>query len=186
MSQALNIIHKKEKSEKKICEDEKNNFIVNKKINIEINNIYNGNISLDTCFCYKDNYYKKNSDKDIIFINKNDFIVDDKDEVNNDILSILSDLNKNIEFNIQENENKNKNSKECQEIINILNNPLNNIKNSKNNKNLCSPFKPLLKPKKISMAGKIIYNTYKKENNKNNNGNSKNFNKRDNDKNDKN
>ena len=163
MSQALNIIHKKEISEKKICEDEKKNSIVNNKINSEINNIYNGNISLDTCFCYKDNYDIKNSDKDIIFINKNDFISDDKDEDYNDILSILSDLNKNIELNIKEDENKykNKNSKECQEIINILKNPLNNIKNIKNNTNLCSPFKPLLKPKKISMAGKIIYNTYK-------------------------
>ena len=69
--------------------------------------------------------------------------IDDKDEENNDIRSILSDLNKNIELNINEKENKY--NKECQEIINIL----------KFNQ---SPFRPLLQPKKISMVGKIIFN----------------------------
>ena len=78
-----------------------------------------------------------------------DFL-DDKNEENNEIKSILSDLDKNIEINIKENENKNYN--ECQEILNILKKPL----SDKNLRFYNSPFKPLLKPRKISMVGKIL------------------------------
>ena len=184
MSKILIIKQKVEKTEKKPCEDE-NKCIFNKSNYFETNNINIDHRSLDDCFSYKDNFYKKGSIKDIIYINTNtninDFI-DDKDEENNEIKTILSDLNKSIIFNIQEKENKN--SKECQEIINIMKIPINDIKNSKN---LSSPFKPLLKPKKISMTGKIIYNTYKNINsNEINNDISKSYNNKDNDVNDKN
>ena len=168
MSKIL-IKQKVEKTEKKTSEEE-NKCILNKSNYFETNNINIEHRSLDDCFSYKDNFYKKSSIKDNIYINTNmnDFI-GDKDEENNEIKTILSDLNKSIKFNIQEKENKN--SKECQEIINIMKIPIIDIKNSKN---LSSPFKPLLKPKKISMTGKIIYNAYKNINsNENNNDISK-------------
>ena len=47
-------------------------------------------------------------------------------------------------------------SKECQEILSILNKPLSN-KNIRNKDKYETPFKPLLKPKKISLVGKIIF-----------------------------
>ena len=46
--------------------------------------------------------------------------------------------------------NEDEHSKECQEILNILQMPLNEKKDDD------IPFKPLLKPKKISLVGKVI------------------------------
>ena len=45
---------------------------------------------------------------------------------------------------------------ECQEIISILKKPLSN-KDVRNGKFYDSPFKPLLKPKKVSLVGKVFY-----------------------------
>ena len=101
---------------------------------------------------------------------------EDKKEENSIFRSILDDLNKNIEINIKENENKN--SKVCQEILGILKMPL----SDKNIRYGISPFKPLLKPKKISLIGKVFYDIPDNENNStkgnsiynsNNNGNIK-------------
>ena len=69
----------------------------------------------------------------------NDYDEDNKEE-NSIYKSILDDLNNNIEINIKNYENKN--YKECKEILDILGG--------------VSPFKPLLKPKKISMIGKVL------------------------------
>ena len=114
---------------------------------------YNEKIDFENNFISNLSFEKKNF-KDEIFdkyisIKKMDFL-DDKNEENNEIKSILSDLDKNIEINIKENENKNYN--ECQEILNILKKPL----SDKNLRFYNSPFKPLLKPRKISMVGKIL------------------------------
>ena len=113
----------------------------------------NEKIDFENNFILNVSFEKKNF-KDEIFdkyisIKKMDFL-DDKNEENNEIKSILSDLDKNIEINIKENENKNYN--ECQEILNILKKPL----SDKNLRFYNSPFKPLLKPRKISMVGKIL------------------------------
>ena len=113
----------------------------------------NEKIDFENNFISNLSFEKKNF-KDEIFdkyisIKKMDFL-DDKNEENNEIKSILSDLDKNIEINIKENENKNYN--ECQEILNILKKPL----SDKNLRFYNSPFKPLLKPRKISMVGKIL------------------------------
>ena len=118
------------------------------------NNFINPNLSFDNYFNHKDEYFDK------------DFI-DNKNEDNIEIKNILSDLNKNIELNIteKEKEKENDNSKECQEIINILKKPLSH----KNIRYYNSPFKPLLKPRQISMVGKVFYNIPNDGNNTNNN-----------------
>ena len=138
----ISIIKQKEIEEKQYFKDEDSCNFEDENDNYNIDNYINSNLSLENCFSYKEKLFEKSSSKDVL-IKINDSI-DDKDEENNDIRSILSDLNKNIELNINEKEKKY--NKECQEILNIL----------KFNQ---SPFKPLLKPKKISMIGKIIYNS---------------------------
>jgi len=45
---------------------------------------------------------------------------------------------------------------ECEEILSILKKPLSD-KNLKDNNIFNIPFKPLLKPKKVSLVGKVIY-----------------------------
>lgn len=90
----------------------------------------------------------------------NDFEEDNKEE-NSVYESILNDLNKNIEINIKELENENKNFKECQEILEILKYPL----SDKNIRNDISPFKPLLKPKQISLIGRVLIDNNNSMNN---------------------
>ena len=114
----------------------------NEKLDFE-NNFIESNKSFEKKFFKEDIF-----DKDIN-IKKIDFF-EDKNEENNEIKSILSDLDKNIEINTKESENKNYNK--CQEILNILKKPL----SGKNIRFYNSPFKPLLKPRKISMIGKIL------------------------------
>ena len=93
----------------------------------------------------------------------NDYDEDNKEE-NFIFKSILDDLNNNIEINIKNYENKNS---ECQEILDILGG--------------VSPFKPLIKPKKISMIGKVLigipdeeHNNSKENTTLNDNNNGKN------------
>ena len=94
----------------------------------------------------------------------NDLYEDNKEE-NSVFKTILDDLNKNIEINIKELENENKN--ECQEILDILKFPL----SDKNIRGRISPFKPLLKPKKISMIGRVFSDIPLVEINNNTNNN---------------
>ena len=86
---------------------------------------------------------------------------DNEDEENDrleeqDIFNnILSDLNKNIEIDLKETQTyENKNYEECQEILSILKKPLShkNLKTS----SLCSPFKPLVGPKRVSLKGRVL------------------------------
>ena len=98
-----------------------------------------------------------------INIKKIDFI-EEKSEDNNEIQSILNILNNKSEINIREKQKEDNNYNECQEIINILKKPL----SEKNVRFYSSPFKPLLKPRKISLEGKVLYNSSKNEININN------------------
>ena len=93
----------------------------------------------------------------------NDYEEDNKEE-NSVFEAILNDLNKNIEINIKELENENKNFKECQEILEIIKYPL----SDKNIRNGISPFKPLLKPKKVSLIGKVLCDIHIDNNSHNN------------------
>ena len=78
-------------------------------------------------------------------INKKEFIEHNKLDCN--------DENTNIMFNDEH-------FNACQEILSILKKPLSN-KNIRNkniyNSEYDTPFKPLLKPKKVSLAGKVFY-----------------------------
>ena len=86
-------------------------------------------------------------------IKKEDFDDDAKeDEVV--VNPILEDLNKNILINVKE-EEEDKNQMACREILEILRYPL----SQKNVRGVISPFKPLLQPKKVSMVGKVFYNS---------------------------
>ena len=87
-------------------------------------------------------------------IDKKDFEEDIKED-NLVLNDILEDLNKNILINIKDEEEEEKNQKACQEILEILRYP----KSQKNIRGVISPFKPLLQPKKISMVGKVFYNS---------------------------
>ena len=102
----------------------------------------------------KDNtiLFEKEGEDDII--DKKDFDEDTKED--NVVLNdILEDLNKNILISVKEEEEEEKNQKACQEILELLGYP----KSQKNIRGVISPFKPLLQPKKISMVGKVFYNS---------------------------
>ena len=56
----------------------------------------------------------------------------------------------------------NKHFNECQEILSILKKPFSN-KNIRNLDNYDTLFKPLLKPKKVSLVGKVLYSSIPSE-----------------------
>lgn len=97
------------------------------------------------------NIILENENERIVKNEINDFEEDNKEE-NSVFETILNDLNKNIEINIKELENENNINQPCQEILDILTYPL----SDKNIRNGISPFKPMLKPKKISLIGKVL------------------------------
>ena len=127
--------------------------IFNEKNEVSEQKLIDSYLSFDSYFSSTDMLLKKDDIKDNYII-ENDFIEDKNEEEDCEILTIINDLNKNIEINMKEIENKNYN--ECQEILNILRKPL----SGKNVRDNISPFKPLFKPKKISMVGKVFYNDY--------------------------
>ena len=92
-----------------------------------------------------------------------------------DIYKLLKEINQAINLNInsenkkdyhnikrscssenKKDANERKHSNEFEEILCILKKPLIN-KNIKKEKSYLIPFKPLLKPKKISLVGKVIF-----------------------------
>ena len=97
------------------------------------------------------NIILENENEKIVKNEINEFEEDNKEE-NSVFETILNDLNKNIEINIKEHENENNINQPCQEILDILTYPL----SDKNIRNGISPFKPMLKPKRISLIGKVL------------------------------
>ena len=95
------------------------------------------------------------------FINKQDFEEDNKER---DIIlnNILEDLNKNVIINIKQQQEDSK-QKAIEEILEILN----YAHSDKDIRSRASPFKPMLKPKKISMVGRVFYNNADRDNNNN-------------------
>ena len=94
-------------------------------------------------------------------INKQDFEEDNKER---DIIlnDILEDLNKNIEININQQQEDSK-QKAIEEILEIL-------KYNQSDKDIraeISPFKPMQEPKKISMVGRVFYNSADRDDNNN-------------------
>ena len=135
-----------EKIEKELLENENRTKDLNCKIE-----------DFDLNFLRKDDYLKEKSisfEKEGDTIDKKDFEEDIKED-NLVLNDILEDLNKNILINVKEEEEEEKNQKACQEILEILRYP----KSDKNLRGVISPFKPLIQPKKISMVGKVFYNS---------------------------
>ena len=137
-----------------ISENNRNKINIEKKMKNEIDNINEFHFSFENK--NEINYanflphISENENEKIENTEVNDF--EDNKEENCVFEAILNDLNKNIVINTKELENENKNSKECQEILEILKYPL----SDKNIRNDISPFKPLLKPKKISLIGRVL------------------------------
>ena len=90
-----------------------------------------------------ENFYEKEKENE----NENSSNIEDIEEENCVLEEILSDLNK---------ENQIKKNKACEEILDIFKKPI--IDNPISIK--FSPFKPLLKPKKISMNGRVLIKAY--------------------------
>ena len=90
-------------------------------------------------------------DKEII---KNQSFDEDEKEGEQILNIILEDLNKNIFINIKE-EEEDKNQMACREILEILRYQ----RSHKNIRGVVSPFKPLFQPKKVSMVGKVFFNS---------------------------
>ena len=76
-------------------------------------------------------------------------------EINEDNINNYN-INRNHSFIKQNPNNNNDNNKECEEILSILQKPLSN-KNIRNRNKYDTPFKTLLKQKKISLEGKVFY-----------------------------
>ena len=150
------------KSEKNKGQTKDEDFDVN-----EFNFIFDHKKDISNTFFFQNSMAEKGEQNENFF---NDLCEDNKEE-NSVFKAILDDLNKNIEINVKELENENKN--ECQEILDILKFPL----SDKNIRGRISPFKPLLKPKKISMIGRVFSDIPLDEinNNTNNNTNENTF-----------
>ena len=84
---------------------------------------------------------------------KGNIFEEDKNEEIMIFNDILEDLNKNILINIKDEKEEDKNQLACNEILNIL-----------KYRRGVSLFKPLYKPKKISMIGKVFFNNADKIN----------------------
>ena len=139
-------------------EEQRQNFINRNEINIILENIRMKESDLNklhslfddklgernkTLFHNKilDNFYEEEKE------NENSNNIEDIEEEIFVFEKILDDLNK---------ENQIKKNKACEEILNILKNPI--IDNSISIE--FSPFKPLLKPKQISMNGRVLIKEY--------------------------
>ena len=84
----------------------------------------------------------------------------DKEELK-DINTILIELNKSIEINLDYYENNNNN--ECMELIFLLEKKEHKKKRNINKKIKNGPFKSLKKPKIISMNGRVLSNNSSNE-----------------------
>ena len=116
--------------------------------NLEIINSNKSNAFFEEdCPDNTDNLEQIFSNQKMIFkdlIENDDCEIEDHKEENNIINNILVELNKNIDIKIPENQ-------ECKEILEILKKPY----SDKNLRNY-NPFKPLSKPKKISLIGRVL------------------------------
>ena len=137
--------------------NEKNKVVENFQIkneNIHINDVH-------FLFDEQKSKINKNLTSHIIIENINS----NENENNDDEEDIKEEefIFKEILLNLNMNQNETRDDKSCQEILDILKKP----KNYNTTGVFVSPFKPLLKPKKISMEGRVLYNSYDIDNNAN-------------------
>ena len=125
------------KSEKEFLDSINKNL---EKINSNKSNVFYDKDSSDN----SDNLDQIFSNQNKINKSVNNNEVEDQKEEECVINDILTELNKNIEISIPENQ-------ECKEILQILRKPY----SDKDLRNYY-PFKPLSKPKKISLIGRVL------------------------------
>ena len=83
----------------------------------------------------------------------------------NEISDMLNEMDNEIPINIGINYSYNNIKIKNKEILRILNIPYRPYSNKDLRKvNLDTPFKPLLKPKKVSMIGRVFYNVSSEDN----------------------
>ena len=145
----------------------------------ELNNILENksNQNLDFKFEKEKNFIEKDNSQNIFF-NKHleeadlNEIYDVLNEIDKAITIDINSINKE-EYPLKKRDSyspqntktiKNEHFNECQEILSILKKPLSN-KNIRNINVYDTPFKPLLKPKKISMVGKILFDSQNENSN---------------------
>ena len=185
---------------KEICKDEK--IIIGNDSSFEenfeeINEIFENKLSPNLNFKNEEEKknIKENEKSQNIFENKFleeadlDEIYDFLNEINQAVTIDVNTINKKSFYLNNKNSKSEQNlniknedhSNECQEILSILKKPLSN-KDIRNGKFYDSPFKPLLKPKKVSLVGKVFYgnpsddiNTKYSSKDNNNNSNSNNI-----------
>ncbi len=148
----------------------------NGKLNLDLDLIYDYDleskaIEKNSEYIHED--FDKKDIKDLLSIINEDKKISEK-EIGNDIINlnfdyIDSNKQKNEYFHENENGNNYNNTNDhynaCKEILSILKKPLSN-KNIRNRK--YNIFKPLKKPRKISLVGRVLSDFSNEENNNSN------------------
>ena len=109
--------------------------------------------------------FRKENEKPLLDKSKINIEEIDLNEINDILKEMDKSTSKIINYshdNINIKSNNESHEKECNEIISILKRPFSNKEVC--HLNLGTPFKPLSKPKKVSMIGKIIYNVSSEDN----------------------
>ncbi len=109
--------------------------------------------------------FKTEIEKPLLDKSKDNIEENDLNEINDILKKMDNSISINLNYsynNIQIKNNNESHEKECNEILSILKRPFSNKDVRYLNKD--TPFKPLLRPKKVSMIGKVLYNVSSEDN----------------------
>ena len=109
--------------------------------------------------------FKTEIEKPLLDKSKENIEENDLNEINDILKQMDNSISINLNYsynNIKIKNNNESHEKECNEILSILKRPFSNKDVRYLNKD--TPFKPLIKPKKVSMIGKVLYNVSSEDN----------------------
>ena len=109
--------------------------------------------------------FKTKIEKPLLDKSKDNIEENDLNEINDILKEMDNSISINLNYsynNIKIKNNNESHEKECNEILSILKRPFSNKDVRYLNKD--TPFKPLLRPKKVSMIGKVLYNVSSEDN----------------------
>ena len=109
--------------------------------------------------------FKTEIEKPLLDKSKDNIEENDLNEINDILKEMDNSISINLNYsynNIKIKNNNESHEKECNEILSILKRPFSNKDVRYLNKD--TPFKPLLRPKKVSMIGKVLYNVSSEDN----------------------
>ena len=109
--------------------------------------------------------FKTEIEKPLLDKSKENIEENDLNEINDILKEMDNSISINLNYsynNIKIKNNNESHEKECNEILSILKRPFSNKDVRYLNKD--TPFKPLIKPKKVSMIGKVLYNVSSEDN----------------------